>query len=143
MSRTPEERKAHFREYLRKRKAAIKEKGVCPNCEKRPAAQGRVCCVQCLDDKKLTNKFGTAGPYRQLYAELFERQGGLCGICTKPMKRPVLDHCHNTMVVRGLLCSGCNIGLGQFKDDPKLLARAIKYVEENAGIGITQKRSSR
>ncbi len=138
-----EAQKQHFLEYQRKRKADFKARGICPSCTKRPSAEGRVCCIQCLEDKKLTQKFGSAGPYRQLYADLFELQQGLCGICRNPMKRPVLDHCHKTMIVRGLLCSNCNIGIGQFKDDPKLLAQAITYVTENAGIGISMKRRNK
>jgi hypothetical protein len=135
-----EERKKEYqRAYIRNRKAEFKRKGICPNCQKNPSAPGRVCCSQCLEDKKLTVKFGSAGPYRQLYAELFERQHGLCGICQELMNRPLLDHNHETMEVRGLLCSRCNVGLGQFKDSPKILAAALNYVENNAGIGIKLK----
>lgn len=137
--KSEEERRQYFSDYQKKRKASFKAKGICPNCTKNPAAPGRTCCVQCLEDKKLCLKFGASGPFRQVYADMFERQGGLCGICREPMKRPVLDHCHKTMEARGLLCSNCNIGLGQFKDDPKLLERAIVYVRDNAGIGIKVK----
>src|ERR1035437_6253345 len=104
-----EEERQRFLNYQRKRRASFKEKGICPSCLKSVAVPGKTCCQQCLDDKKLVHQFGTAGPYRQLYAELFENQRGLCGICKKPMMRPVLDHCHETMNVRGLLCSNCNI----------------------------------
>ena len=134
-----ERRKEYFREYGRRRKAMFKERGICVNCQKASPAEGRICCQQCLDDKKLTAKFGTAGPYRQLYVDLFEAQQGLCGICKEPMKRPLLDHCHKTMEVRGLLCSNCNVGLGQFKDNPDLLKAALFYIENNAGIGIKMK----
>ena len=125
--------------YQKKRREACKEKGICPNCTKNPAAPGRTCCSQCLEDKKLCLKFGASRAFRQVYAEMFERQRGLCGICHEPMKRPVLDHCHKTMEVRGLLCSNCNIGLGQFKDNPKLLESAMINVRDNAGIGIKMK----
>jgi len=137
---TPERQKESRKEYIKKRKAKLKEKGICPNCEKRSAAPGRTCCQQCLEDKKLTAKFGTARPHRQLYAELFERQHGLCGICHNRMDRPLLDHNHETMEVRGLLCSRCNIGLGQFKDDTSLLESALEYLKNNAGIGISLKK---
>ena len=130
------EKRERFLAYQRKRRAEIKAKGICPSCTKNPSAPGRACCVQCLEDKKLNLKFGKAEPFRQLYAELFERQKGLCGICKGPMSRPIMDHCHKTKEVRGLLCSNCNIGLGQFKDDPNLLLRAMTYVRDNAGIGI-------
>ena len=129
-----------FLNYQKERRKTFKEKGICPNCLKNPSAVGKTCCQQCLDDKKLALKFGTAGPYRQLYVELFERQQGLCGICSKAMSRPVLDHCHQTMVVRGLLCSNCNVGLGQFKDNTEILASAMRYIQNNAGIGIVMKK---
>lgn len=135
-----EKRREYFRAYRRSRKAEFKSRGICPNCQKNPSAAGKVCCTQCLEDKKLTTRFGTAAPYRFLYSDLFERQQGLCGICKQSMMRPVLDYSHSTMVVRGLLCSTCNIGLGQFRDDPNLLRAAIYYVENNAGIGIEIKK---
>ena len=138
----PPEKKKRFSEYQKKRKGAFKAKGICPNCEKNKAAPGRTCCVQCLEDKKLVGKFGTAAPYRQLYADLFEKQRGLCGICSTPMRRPILDHCHQSMIVRGLLCSNCNVGLGQFKDDVKLLSLAIRYLNENGGVDVIQKKNS-
>ena len=137
---TPERRKEYRREYIRKRKNGFKDKGICPNCEKNPAVQGKTCCQPCLDDKKLTGKFGTARPYRQLYVELFERQQGLCGICRRPMERPLLDHNHESMQIRGLLCSRCNVGLGQFEDSPELLSAALYYLNNNAGIGIALKK---
>lgn len=40
-----------------------------------------------------------------------EAQGGVCPLCleAKPL---VVDHCHETEVVRGLLCRSCNSRLG-------------------------------
>lgn len=136
----PEVRRKYYREYTRKRKQAFKERGICPNCEKRIPVPNRTCCSQCLEDKKLTRKFGTAGPYRQIYADMFERQHGRCGICKEKMTRPLLDHCHKTMVVRGLLCANCNVALGKFQDDTKVLANAIEYLTDNTGTGLVVKK---
>ncbi len=65
------------------------------------------------------------------YEALLARQGGGCGICgRKPGKISLhVDHEHETGKIRGLLCVGCNNALGQFHDDPALLALAAGYVE--------------
>ncbi|GEM_PF-2980426 len=140
---TDERRRDYFREYYKNRRAKCKEEGICVSCIKVPAVEGKSSCQQCLDDKKLCSKFGKSGPYRQLYADLFEKQGGCCAICKTVMTRPVLDHCHVTMEVRGLLCSKCNVGIGQFNDDPALLVLAINYLNnaENSRTGVMLKRN--
>ena len=63
------------------------------------------------------------------YAALVEKQGGLCAIClTKPTRDFDIDHCHQTGVVRGLLCSHCNKAIGMFRDDVERLKSAIQYL---------------
>ena len=50
-----------------------------------------------------------------------------CQICNK--KKPLhLDHDHSTGEYRGMLCVNCNTALGGFKDDVKLLNKAIEYL---------------
>lgn len=65
-------------------------------------------------------------------AVLEVRQCGRCAICATPVTRErglQVDHCHKSGDVRGLLCAACNLGLGQFRDDPKLLQAAIEYLK--------------
>jgi len=70
------------------------------------------------------------------YEAMHRAQYGLCLICAKPetaiirgqLTTLAVDHSHDDGRIRGLLCSQCNTGLGCFKDDPDLLARAIEYL---------------
>lgn len=55
--------------------------------------------------------------------EMIARQGGLCAICRKyPAKQ--VDHDHRTGKVRGILCDGCNGGLGAFGERRRPAARS-------------------
>jgi len=69
------------------------------------------------------------------YEAMLEAQGGKCAICgtTEESARGRIfsvDHCHITGVVRGILCSNCNNGLGRFKDNRELLSKAIEYLSK-------------
>ena len=55
-------------------------------------------------------------------------QDGRCAIC-QVEESLVVDHCHGTGRVRGLLCHGCNVGLGFFRDNQESLRSAIEYLE--------------
>ena len=52
---------------------------------------------------------------------MHEQQGGCCLICNNPVEfrqagenytQAVIDHCHSTGEIRGILCATCNIMLG-------------------------------
>lgn len=84
-------------------------------------------------ENRLIRQYGiTLGEYEALS----ESQGGVCAICGKPESAAnqhgplplAVDHCHGSGAVRGLLCSGCNTGLGKFQDDPELLRAALRYL---------------
>lgn len=61
-------------------------------------------------------------------AEMKEAQSSKCLIC-KEEKELVVDHCHSSGRVRGLLCRTCNSGLGMFKDNLLFLKSAMEYLE--------------
>jgi len=78
-------------------------------------------------------KYGLS--YEQ-FEQMVLDQGGKCAICgysdrKKPLFFPVIDHCHKTGKVRGLLCMNCNQGLGRFKDNATFLKNAIAYLHKN------------
>lgn len=60
-----------------------------------------------------------------------EDQNNACAICREPFTgTPHIDHDHRTNETRDLLCPTCNLGLGMFKDDIRLLAAAIVYLQD-------------
>jgi hypothetical protein len=61
--------------------------------------------------------------------ELLVEQRGLCAICGRAGAELVVDHCHLTGVVRGLLCSPCNRALGHFIDAPWVCRAAALYLQ--------------
>lgn len=66
--------------------------------------------------------------------ELVADQGGVCAICqTHPAEQ--VDHDHKTGFVRGVLCGGCNAGLGQLKECPDIIRSGIDYLERWRGNG--------
>ena len=58
-----------------------------------------------------------------------------CEICGDASAPSVIDHNHQTGVVRGALCGTCNLGLGLLKDSPIVLKQALKYLEERGHYG--------
>lgn len=70
------------------------------------------------------------GITRMDYADMLAAQNGTCAICKQPPsgKRLAIDHCHTSGKVRALLCSHCNTSLGLFRDDPRLLVAAARYL---------------
>lgn len=60
----------------------------------------------------------------------------ICGYQDKSKKNvfPVVDHCHTSGQVRGILCSNCNTALGKFKDSIDFLSKAIDYLNRAKNI---------
>jgi hypothetical protein len=65
---------------------------------------------------------------------LFKGQQGKCAICLEDIDESGsthVDHCHKTGKIRGLLCSGCNTGIGMLRENVNTLQRAISYLTEH------------
>ena len=79
------------------------------------------------------------GLTREQYDEMLKKQDGSCAICgTRDpggYGRFHVDHNHTTSEVRGLLCHGCNTGIGSLKDNPETLRQAANYLEERGYYG--------
>lgn len=98
----------------------------------------RYCSIKDQDKKvealknqrfKSFKKYGLAS---EDYDNLVAKQQGRCAICGKhytETKKPlIIDHCHTTGKVRGLLCYKCNTGL-HYVENRSWLEKAVKYLE--------------
>lgn len=87
-------------------------------------------------ERRIKHVYGlTAAQFDQLLAD----QGGVCAICGGlPPAVPGkigqwnVDHDHDTGAVRGILCSPCNIGIGQLGDSIERLETALRYLRSFA-----------
>ena len=60
--------------------------------------------------------------------------GNKCQICGRTQrKRLAADHDHPAHKPRGVLCDGCNRGLGYFRDNPENLEKAANYLRNPPG----------
>jgi hypothetical protein len=140
----------HYSRYVkapqgRERRLAAKTGRLCAHCGNQisPDRRSRAlfCSVECKRRDFVESGAQRASVLRSYYkrnyaltleqAEDMRRTG--CAICARTtgigrFGQLHIDHDHVTGEVRGVLCHECNTGLGKFKDDPDLLAAAIKYL---------------
>lgn len=63
------------------------------------------------------------------FERLLKEQEDRCFVCKREDVVLCIDHDHVTGKVRGLLCHNCNLGVGNFKDNPDFLRKAANYLE--------------
>lgn len=95
-------------------------------------------CKQCRSNHSATLRYGVSlGQVEDLRV----KQKSRCAICqtheddiqhaTFKHNPLVIDHDHATGKVRGLLCSKCNLILGNSNDSVKTLKAAIRYLGQS------------
>jgi len=70
------------------------------------------------------------------FRKMMEEADHKCQICghsdqSDPNMFPVIDHCHDTGKVRGVLCMNCNMGIGKLRDSVSTLEAAIAYLRRS------------
>lgn len=81
----------------------------------------------------LKRKYGMAV---EDYEKMFQKQNGRCAICGSEnsggkhsSETFMVDHCHKSEKVRGLLCNRCNLAIGVLSDDTWLIEKILQYVK--------------
>lgn len=98
---------------------------------------------ECHTCHTLKKKYGINTPKRD---SLLEKQDSKCLCCNRFIKfnnektimgtiynnkhKAVVDHCHSTGYIRGIICAACNSMLGNAYDSTQVLTNAINYLEQ-------------
>ena len=79
-------------------------------------------------EKAIAKGYGiTVEEFRRLRETVFCE---ICEIEFPDTKNQHIDHDHATGKVRGVLCASCNMMLGNAKDNPDILRRAVEYLNK-------------
>lgn len=101
-----------------------------PLCKDQAFQKGTY-CKRCSYEANLRARYCVT---LEEYAWLAHKQNFCCAVCKKPLnfalpkRGAVLDHCHKTGKVRGLLHSSCNTAIGLLGEDPVTIELAATYV---------------
>lgn len=121
--------------YQKAWRATKTANGVCDRCGKRKIVKGIKKCRVC---RQYRSGFGSTikdiKETHRLKAVTARQKAKKCDICEKKYHNGRgwhIDHCHKTKKFRGILCSNCNTGLGQFMDDVTFLRKALNYLRKN------------
>jgi len=138
-ARTYRDREARKGRVVRERVLAPEGHKYCPGCREISPLSNWHCnaaardgyasyCKNCRklqgEESHLRRMFGITIEERDA---LFAEQEGVCAICRHRSIKHI-DHNHATDDIRGGLCGPCNMGLGQFEDDPERLIAAARYL---------------
>lgn len=87
-------------------------------------------------------RFRNHGITKSDYDAMLFSQKGVCAVCGEtPVTSAVragankydnfvIDHDHETGIIRGIVCTNCNVALGMIRDDPKKARKLALYLEK-------------
>ena len=88
---------------------------------------------QVLANSRVHAKENGYHPIEETAEELrgwLEGQPKICPICGST-KNLVIDHCHRTGKLRGLVCRFCNMVVSLLEDKQELITRCTEYIKEH------------
>ena len=105
----------------------------CDRVRKKLAARKRYSDKDKRKQENQRQRLWKYGIDKEKFNDLMTKAENSCQIC-KDTENLVIDHCHDSKKVRGILCWSCNIALGHFKDSKEKLEKAIKYLWTNQDL---------
>jgi hypothetical protein len=115
---------------------------LCKKCKDKKSRQRRI--EHGKDERRQDHLKYDYGITIKQWEEMFKEQEGACAICGQPetvifrrkgnpdkVRRLAVDHDKETKIVCGLLCLNCNLGIGAFKHNLKLVQKAIQYLQDS------------
>lgn len=81
--------------------------------------------------KSMRSRYGLSW---EEYESRLREQNNRCAICRVEFSnivRKCIDHNHDTLMSRGILCDGCNVGIAMFRENPDIMRTAIAYLAEH------------
>ena len=108
----------------------------CKECTKNRVAKTYWNDPSVYQNNHLKRNYGiTLNEYNQMLTE----QNNQCAVChtTDPGGKHgkfVIDHCHSTNKIRGVLCNNCNTALGLVGDNVDTLHKMINYLGINSQV---------
>lgn len=82
-------------------------------------------------DRVLRDRFGLS---LDEFNKMLISQNGVCAICGKVNtngRRLAVDHDHETLKIRALLCHKCNLALGLLDENVSVFKNCIEYIEKH------------
>jgi len=115
-------------------------KGTCKSCisDRRTKESKDPKVIKAKSEQAMLKKYGLT---MEAYITRYEAQDGKCDICGSKGEKQgmgfsftdvlVIDHCHDSGHVRGLLCQHCNRSIGLLKDNAEILRKAADYLDKD------------
>ena len=121
-------RRKPIEDFYRRKEGGERRYGHCKTCQNERARKSQA------KNRAKANERARRGRIKAKFGISLEAHDLLitqpCAICDESEDKRVLDHCHTTGKIRGVLCQRCNLMLGQAKDDPERLRAGIAYLVE-------------
>lgn len=102
---------------------------LCGNIFIKRHANHKMYCIECVPDNTWRGRAKKYGIGKKQWDSLLEKQCNECALCSRNPE--VVDHCHKTGKVRGILCGYCNMQIVKIDTDKEWLKRSLNYLGIN------------